>query len=151
MIISEIELFKGIDFEVINKIADNCSEVSYSKGTVLFKNNEKAKCLYILITGTVNLVIQNGGSITYSLTEHGEVFGWSSMFESVNYTASAVCATDSTVVEIQKDKINKIFQAHPAAGLKVLMRMGRVFSSRLSNAYSDLLSATAHDSTASYG
>ena len=46
MIIKEIELFKGIDFEVMNEISGICSEGSYSKGAVLFEKDEQAKCIY---------------------------------------------------------------------------------------------------------
>ncbi|MBC2714457.1 MAG: cyclic nucleotide-binding domain-containing protein [Desulfobacteraceae bacterium] len=141
MIISEIELFKGIDFEVMNKIAKICSEESYSKGIVLFRNNEKAESLYIIIEGTVYLEVKNGGTITYSLNDPGEVFGWSSMFESGRYTATGICATDLKVVKIERNRINKIFSIHPDAGIKILRRLGTVFSNRLSNAYRDLLSA----------
>lgn len=140
MIINEIELFKGIDFEVMNKIAKICSEESYSKGIVLFNNNEKAEALYIIIEGTVHLEVKNGGTITYSLNDPGEVFGWSSMFESGRYTATGICATDLKVVKIERNRINKIFNIHPGAGIKILRRLGTVSSNRLSNAYRDLLS-----------
>jgi CRP-like cAMP-binding protein len=113
MILKEIELFEGVDFEVMNEIAGICSEESYPKDTVLFEKDEQAKCLYILFEGTVYLVIKNGGSITFSLTEPGEVFGWSSMLENGKYTASGICATDLKVLKIEKDKLNRIFQNHP--------------------------------------
>jgi len=147
MIISEIELFRGIDYEVMNKIASICSEESYSKGIVLFNNDDKAEALYIIMEGTVHLEVKNGGTITYSMNEPGDVFGWSSMFESGRYTAAGICATDLKTVKIEKIKINKIFSKHPDAGIKVLRRLGSVFSKRLSNAYLDLLSvrSTASD------
>ncbi len=145
MNIREIELFKGIDFDVMNKIANICSEESYSKGIVLFNNGDKAEALYILIEGAVHLEIKNGGSITYRMNGPGEIFGWSSMFESGRYTASGICATDLKVIKIQRDKINRIFSEHPDAGMKILRRLGTVFSTRLSNAYRDLLSARSAD------
>ena len=37
MIVKEIDLFKGVDFNVMNKIADICTEESYAKDIVLFK------------------------------------------------------------------------------------------------------------------
>jgi CRP-like cAMP-binding protein len=151
MILKEIELFEGVDFEVMNEIAGICSEESYSKDTVLFEKDEQAKCLYILLEGTVHLVIKNGGSITYSLTESGNVFGWSSMLEHGKYTASGICATDLRAVKIEKDKLNKILKNHPDVGFKVLQRLAEVISKRLSNAYRDLLSARSTDSTPSYG
>ena len=43
MILKEIELFEGVDFEVLNEIAGICSEDSYSKDTVLFEKDEQAK------------------------------------------------------------------------------------------------------------
>ena len=151
MILKEIELFEGVDFEVLNEIADICSENSYSKDTVLFEKDEQAKCLYILLEGTVYLVIKNGGSITYNLSEPGDVFGWSSMLENGKYTASGICATDLKVAKIEKDKLNRIFQNRPEVGFKVLQRLAGVISRRLSNAYRDLLSARSTDTTPAYG
>ncbi len=141
MFISEIELFKGIDFEIMSKIANICSEESYSKGIVMFRNDQRAEYLYILIKGTVYLEVRDGGRITYSINEPGEIFGWSSMFESGRYTASSICATNLKVVKINKDKLNKILNEHPNAGIRILRRLGSVSSKRLSNAYHDLLSA----------
>ena len=151
MILKEIELFEGVDFEVLNEIADICSENSYSKDTVLFEKDEQAKCLYILLEGTVYLVIKNGGSITYNLSEPGDVFGWSSMLENGKYTASGICATDLKVVKIERDKLNRIFQNRPEVGFKVLQRLAGVISRRLSNAYGNLLSARSTGTTPSYG
>ena len=151
MILKEIELFEGVDFEVMNEIAGICSEESYSKDTVLFEKDEQAKRIYILLEGTVCLIIKNGGSITYNLSEPGEVFGWSSMLENGKYTASGICGTELKVLKIEKDKLNKIFQNHPEVGFKVLQRLAEVISRRLSNAYRDLLSARSTDTTPSYG
>ena len=47
MIIKEIELFKGIDYEAMNEITGICSEESYSKDAILFEKDEEAKCLYL--------------------------------------------------------------------------------------------------------
>lgn len=139
MIIREMDLFKGLGYEVMNKIAAICSEENYSKGIVMFRNNDKADSLYILVRGTVHLEVKNGGTLTYSFNAPGEVFGWSSMFEHGRYTASGICATDVKVVKIAWDNISPIFTEHPDAGLKFLRRLGNVFSRRLANAYHDLL------------
>ncbi len=151
MILKEIELFEGIRPEVMNQIADICSEENYSKGVVLFKKGEKAENLYILEEGSVHLVIGNGGTITYTLEEPGQVFGWSIMVESGQYTASGVCATDLKVLKIERDWLDKIFSQYPDAGLQILKRLAAVISQRLTNVYNDLLSARKHDTAPSYG
>jgi len=151
MILQEIELFEGIDPEIMNEIVNICSEENYPQNTVLFKMGEEAECLYILEEGIVKLVIENGGTITFTLEESGEVFGWSSLVESGHYTASGVCATDVKALKIERDELNKIFNLHPNVGLKVLKRLGDVISRRLTDAYRDLLSSTGQDTTPSYG
>lgn len=151
MILQEIVLFEGIDPEIMNEIVNICSEENYPQDTVLFKMGEEAECLYILEEGIVKLVIENGGTITFTLEESGEVFGWSSLVESGHYTASGVCATDVKALKIDRDELNKIFNLHPNVGLRVLKRLGDVISRRLTDAYRDLLSATGQDTTPSYG
>jgi CRP-like cAMP-binding protein len=151
MIVTEIELFKGIEAEVMNRISNICSEENYSKGEVLFNKGEKAECLYILEKGSLHLVIANGGTIKYLLKDTGQVFGWSSMVESGQYTASGVCATDLKVLKIEKEQLDKLFSQYPDAGLKILKRLAAVISQRLINAYNDLLSARRQDTTPSYG
>ena len=151
MILSETEFFKGIESEVMNKISAISKEEEHPKDTVLFKKDEEAKSLFILKEGTVNLVIQNGGTLATPLTESGEVFGWSCMVESGRYTASGVCATDLKAVMIEKEALDKIFNLHPHVGIKVLKRLAGVFSNRISNAYQDLLSARRAETSPSYG
>lgn len=151
MIINEVDLFEGIDPDVMEEIANICSEENYAKDTVLFKNGEEADCLYILEEGTIHLVIENGGSISFTLSDPGQVFGWSSMVESGLYTSSGVCATAIKALKLEKEKLNKVFSLHPDAGLKVLKRLAGVISQRLLNAYQDLLSARRQDATPSYG
>jgi CRP/FNR family cyclic AMP-dependent transcriptional regulator len=151
MIVNEIDLFKGINPTIMKEIVDICSEQTYTKDAVLFNKGDVAECLYILEEGTIKLVIENGGSITYSLSDPGEVFGWASMLELGLRTASGVCATNVKAVKIEKKELDAIFNLHPEVGLMVLKRLAKVISERLSNAYRDLLSARGHDTTPSYG
>ena len=119
---------------------------------MLFEKDEEAGTLYILIEGTLKLIIaKDGGLLTHILSETGEVFGWSSLFEACKYTASAVCVTDLEVLNIDVKKLDRVFEKHPHAGLKVIKRMGTVISKRLTNAYADLLSPSGSEATPSYG
>ena len=140
MVLSEIDFFQGIDSEVMTKITAVSKKEEHPKDTVLFKKDDEAESLFILEEGTVNLVIQNGGTLSTPLTESGEIFGWSSMVEGGLYTSSGVCATDSKIVKIDRDDLEEIFDQRPDVGLKILKRLGAVFSKRLTRAYHDLLS-----------
>lgn len=151
MIIRETDLFKGMNFKELQIIAGVCSEANYAKGSVLFRQNDPAKSLFILEEGAVDLIVQNGGTLTYAITEPGEVFGWSSMLENGRYTASVVCATDLKAVKIEKHKLDRVFKLHPDVGLKVIKCLAAVFTRRLSQAYHGLLTGHSRGAEAAYG
>ena len=88
------------------------------------------------------MVIQNGGTLAIPLSDPGEVFGLSGMVEGGVYIASGVCATDSKVIRIDRDKLEEIFDQHPDVGLILIRRLGAVLSKKLSNIYRDLLSCS---------
>ena len=141
MRITEMDLFTGLNLDVMREIADTCcSEENYAQGTVLFKEGDEAKCLYILVAGTVDLMIKEGTTV-YSLTEQSDIFGWSSLVENAQYTASAVCSTDIKAIKIKAGaKLGRIFNANPDFGLNVYRRLSSVFNKRLSRIYQRFLS-----------
>lgn len=151
MIIQDIDLFKGVDLKVSDEIASISSEESYAHDTALFQKGDNAGNLYILKEGKVNLVIKDGGSIVYILSEPGEVFGWSSMVESGEYSATAVSVTDLKVWRIEREKLEKIFSLHPKDGLIIFKRLAGLISKRLAYAYKELLSVGKQETAPEYG
>ena len=142
MFLNEFDFFKGVSPKVMDEINDICVEDAYDKGTTIFSQDETAEYLYILREGTINLMVKNGGSLVFSLSNSGEVFGWSSLFESGRYTASGICDTDLKVVKIARKELFKIFKHHPEEGFIVIRRIAGVIAKRLKNAYRDILSTT---------
>jgi CRP-like cAMP-binding protein len=141
MMIREVDLFKGLPSEVMNQIADICVEESHPKDAVLFEKGEEANRMYILVDGQINLVISNGGTMTFNLTEPGTVFGWSALVDSGEYTTSGICASDSQVIRIERDDLDKIFNKYPNVGVTVLKRLGSVFAQRIRSSYLNYLSS----------
>ena len=142
MFINEYDLFGEISSKVMNEIVDICVEEIYEKGTTIFNQGEEAENLYILKEGTLNLMVSNGGSLVFSLSQPGEVFGWSSLFESGRYTASGICDTDLKVVKIGRKELYTILKYNPEDGFIVMRRLAGVIANRLKNAYRDILSTT---------
>ena len=142
MILNEADFFKGIDPEVMNKITAIYREEDHPKDTVLFKKDEDAKSIFILKRGTVDLVIQNGGTFAIPMSNPGEIFGLSGMVEGGVYIASGICTTDTSVVKIDRDELNEIFDQHPDVGLLLVKRLGSVLSKKLSKLYRDFFSCS---------
>ena len=138
--ITEMDLFAGLDLSVMEEIADAaCTEETYAEETVIFREGDSANALFILGKGVVDLMI-GGEKTVYSLTEESDIFGWSSLVENAEYTATAITKTDIKAVKIDTRKMNRVFNANPNFGLTVYRRLSSVFNKRLSSIYRRFLS-----------
>jgi CRP-like cAMP-binding protein len=138
--LTEMDLFSGLDLNVMGEIADTaCTEETYSKGTLIFKEGDSANALFILGKGAVDLKI-GGEKTVYHLTDESDIFGWSSLVENAQYTATAIAREDIHAVKIDTRKMNRVFNANPAFGLAVYRRLSAVFNKRLSSIYHRFLS-----------
>ncbi|MBU8910658.1 MAG: cyclic nucleotide-binding domain-containing protein [Desulfobacterales bacterium] len=134
MNIHEIHFFEGIDAAVIKEIENSCTVGTYEKDAVIFEKGSRADFLYILEEGNIDLLIKDKELTICSLTEPGEVFGWSSIVEKGIYTASCISRARTKVLKISKDKIEDIFNRYPKAAVTFYRRLGSIFSKRISKA-----------------
>ncbi len=132
MEIKQIKFFEGIDSVVIQKIESDCSEVSFNSDQVIFKKGTPAEFLYILEQGKVELMLRTSENLTATLSDSGEVFGWSSIVEKGIYTATCTSKGSASVLRIPKKKIEAIFDEHPKDAIKFYQRLGSIFSKRIS-------------------
>lgn len=138
--ITEMDLFTGLDLTVMGEIADAaCSEAAFPQGTVIFSQGDSACSLFILVSGAVEIRVGNTRTV-YRLTGESDIFGWSSLVESAQYTATAIATRDTQTVCIDTRKMNRIFNIHPMVGLTVYRRLSAVFNKRLSSIYQRFLS-----------
>jgi len=134
MDIQEVKFFKGIDSNVIKEIEEGCSSAMFKQGDTIFKKGDSADFLYILEQGDINLVLKDKDVTFCRLNQAGEVFGWSSIVEKGIYTSSCICKAPTSVLRIQKDKIEAIFDTFPKAAITFYRRLGSIFSKRISKA-----------------
>jgi len=106
---------------------------------VIFTEGDSANALFILDKGDVDLKIGREKTV-YSLTEKSDIFGWSSLVENAQYTATAIANTDIQAVKIDTRKMNRVFNANSLFGLKVYQRLSAVFNKRLASIYGRFLS-----------
>ena len=154
MILKEVDLFKGVDYSIMEQITDICSEEIFDRDSIIFEKGAPANDLYILEEGSLKLVVEDKASLSFSLTEPGTVFGWSSLAESGRYTSSGVCATDLKAIRIDGKGLEKILKAHPEVGLNVLRRLMDILSDRLLTSYEahlNLLDSMGSKAAPSYG
>ena len=89
---------------------------TYKKGTIIFKEGEVGKCMYIVYGGTVGIYTNYGDPKQVKLTELYPVafFGEMGMISDDARSATAVADSDDTYVEIiRPDGLEQLFKESP--------------------------------------
>ncbi len=94
-------------------------QISYKKGSVIYKVNEKPKFAYFVYTGKVEIISENHYKI--GTVNEGELFGEISSLFNKEHSVSATAATDTRLLIIEKQLFfNKVESADPI--LKAIIR-----------------------------
>lgn len=104
--------------EASASLKDQKTEVleTYKKGTIIFKEGEVGKCMYIVYGGTVGIYSNYGDPNQVRLTELYPVacFGEMGMISDDARSATAVAESDETYVEIiRPDGLEQLFKESP--------------------------------------
>ena len=94
-------------------------QVSYKKGSVIYRFNEKPKFAYYVYTGTVNILSKDEYKL--GVVKEGELFGEISSLFNKDHSVSAEAAEDTRLLIIEKELFfNKVESADPI--LKAIIR-----------------------------
>ena len=133
--IEESDLFKGVSAEFLNKIGQIGEIRSFKCDSVICRANEKARYIYQLVDGEIDIMLAEKEVIHFTVNRPGEIFGWSALVEPYIYTATAKCKSDVRVLRISRDSLEKIIIQHPTDGLAILRHLTSIISQRLRHAY----------------
>ncbi len=120
MLLEELQanaLFEGLAAEQVAALAPLFTRLHCVAGEVFFTQGDRADQTYILQQGRVSLGFQpeDGGWITITtLTEPGNVFGWSAVLGHRRYTSTAVCLTETEVWRVSGADLRAALHADAA-------------------------------------
>lgn len=136
--------FAGLSDEELKSIAMISEEEDYEPNTFIFRERGKAQKLFVLMEGTVDVMVDTDEEglqhETVSTLTHGDVFCWSSMVAPHILTASAFAATPVTVIAVDGAGLRALFELDCHLGYRILQKMAQVISSRLKNTRIQMLS-----------
>jgi len=133
--IEESDLFKGVSSAFMDEIGRAGEIRNCKRDAVVFKAGEKARFVYQLLEGQIDIMMAEKEIIHFTVNRPGEIFGWSALVEPYVYTATAKCKADSRVVRISRDSIEAIILQYPSDGLALLRHLTSIISQRLRHAY----------------
>ena len=97
-------------------VDDHSLGTVYADGELIFREGDRCDALYVVQTGKVKVVsIQpSGEEIEIALAEPGEVFGITSLFDTIPRSASAVAVGEASVLKLKKEWIIKVAHNDPS-------------------------------------
>lgn len=150
-IIESCSLFRGISPQTLKAVAAICEQKSYAAGEFVFESGEPSRHLYILEKGRIRLRFSQGGQVAYTLSDAGEIFGWSSMVNQGEYTLSAQTVSEVSVARLENKRLQEILAGDPSSGMAFYRHLAEFIGLRLSSSYKATVYVHGERSSLSYG
>jgi len=135
MLIDQGDLLWGMDFLFVNDFMAVSAKVHFEKGTVIFREGDKADNFYTLVEGRVRLTIGEPAKEIYIIDKAGEAFGWSSLVDRNYYSAAAECLEPSRLLQFEKNNLNKFLLKNVESALIFYKRLAGMLGNRLIQCY----------------
>ena len=125
--------FRGIPKAAMGEISKLFREEFYPEGSIILKEGQRARRLFLLARGKVAISFQTpkGEVIIEIIARKGEIFGWSGLIPPRIYTASGKALNDSRVFSAEGKALERIFQRYPSFGWLFLQRLSNMIATRL--------------------
>ncbi len=143
-IIESFSSFANLEESEIKALATLAEEERYKAGEFIFYEGDPATKMYLLLEGQVEMMMNTDAEGTrrevVMTVGPGEVFGWSSLVEPYQLTASAHCATPVRVVAIPAPGLRALMTVSCTLGFRLMQKACQVASARLRATRVQLLS-----------
>ncbi len=134
------ELFLGLDDAALLKIAElpSSHKELFLAGEIIFKFGVRAKYLYVLVRGQVDLVADFPSeyrpvreNLLVDTVTTGGCFGWSALVRPHFYVMSAICTKTTEVVTINGAELMGLLDEDNRIGYIVFQSLSHIIGSRL--------------------
>jgi CRP-like cAMP-binding protein len=138
-------LFEGLADDQLAQVARIASQVTFQANQYIFRENDAAANLYIVVTGRVAVLIEigSGKQTMVDTISHGETFGWSSMVPPHTMTASAKAVEPTVVVAIPGAQLRDFCLTDCRMCFQIMENLARTISLRLKDTRLQLTSLAA--------
>lgn len=140
MQLSSCYLFQGLSESQLNHLRTIGNETPIQAGEWLYHEGDSARQMFILKDGAVEL-LTTVDEVELPITivrEPGNCFGTSTMVPPHQYSLSARCAEDGTLVSIKREDLEQLIKTDVELGQAILINLARHFRDRLKETRQEL-------------
>jgi CRP/FNR family transcriptional regulator len=138
-LLSKYPLFSFFTPAQLKKIAKIAVEQPYGRGSILFRENERADAIYILLKGSVELLFvveveyhpELRKEFRFRVIYPGETFGISAFIEPYLLTSTARAVEPSLVIRIDAEPVLEMCQKDDKLAYSLIQQVARTAMDRL--------------------
>jgi CRP-like cAMP-binding protein len=131
--LERVQLFRDFSRDDIQTIAGYARAYEVKQGEIIFREGEKGQYMCLIVEGKIGVLKEsdNRERKTIATIRPGKTMGEMSMLDELPHSATAVANEDVKLVMITRMNFEKLVDAHPALGVKILKKIARLMSLRL--------------------
>ncbi len=136
--LKKANLFGSLPDAQLKAIAQLGQEETFGPGEEIFKQDQKAKTLYVLLDGAVTLMFTVGTEaqeetdlMVETLDQTGSVFGTAALINPFIYNVTARCAKSTKALAIDSAGFQDIIRHEPIIGFEVMTKLAQIYFNRL--------------------
>lgn len=135
-LLTKATLFSHLSPEQLESVAACCEPQSFAQGEVIYQQNTPAHKVYLILEGLVSLddVVDRFTFISYERRGPKNIIGAASMLGLKMYSLTATCLEPTTVIAIDVPALERVCEANPDLGYKVMSEIAFIFFQRYERA-----------------
>lgn len=120
--LARVPLFKRLDAEELERLAEEIDQVNYNAGETIFHEHDRGDALYILEEGTVRIWVmdEDVNEVTLAELKPGDFFGELAVLDRGERSSSATALTDIHLHRLSSDDFQQFLINHPEASIDVI-------------------------------
>ena len=133
--------FQEFPPEYFEQLVDIGREIEIPARTTVFKEYDRAKDVYVILSGEISLAIceKEDSCRLIGTLRQGDLMGWSTLVGRARLYDTARTVTDVTALALDGQKLMEFCAANPTFGFKFMHRIACVLAERLSGTRLQLL------------
>lgn len=137
-VLRETYLFKDLTHLELHFLKDFIHLRQYRAGEVVFKQGEAGVGMYIISSGSVDIIIEKPNmeqeSLPITKLEAGDFMGEMALVGEDRRTATAQAVDDTSVFGFFRSDLAEISRRRPSIGVKIYARLAKILGTRLKEA-----------------
>jgi CRP/FNR family transcriptional regulator, cyclic AMP receptor protein len=135
-LLQSLDIFEDIDNSSIIRLGHSFKERVYSQNEIIFTEGSIGSTMMVIASGEVRVTQKPGPGTeeTLMILKKGDIFGEMSLLEDLPRSATVIAHTNTIALEICREDFMDFIDKDNKNGIKILLKLSRILSSRLREA-----------------